>query len=165
MTQTLTARRSLLLGIAAGLGLAFAQPALADAQRQALVNDATSAAQALVEGPDFPDIKRLLPRARAVLIVPAMVQGGFIVGAAGGRGVMLARQGNGQWSHPAFYGMGAGSVGLQIGGKVSEVMLIVLTERGLNALLEDRFKFGAEAGITMVSVAACLPAAPSRART
>lgn len=154
MTQTHTARRSVLLGLAAGFALACAAPAFADAQRQALVNDATAAARTLIEGPDFPDVKRLLPKARAVMIVPSMVQGGFIVGAAGGRGVMLARQANGQWSNPAFYGMGAGSVGLQIGGKVSEVMLIVLTEKGLNALLEDRFKFGAEAGVTVVSLGA-----------
>jgi len=154
MTKTSVARRSLLLGLAAGFAIAVAQPAFADAERQALVNDATKAARTLIEGPDFPDIKRLMPKARAVMIVPSMVQGGFIVGAAGGRGVMLARQPSGGWSSPAFYDMGAGSVGLQIGGKVSEVMLIVLTEKGLNALLEDRFKFGAEAGVTVVSIGA-----------
>lgn len=154
MPQTSVARRNVLLGLAAGFAFTVAQPALADAERQALVNDATKAAQTLIEGPDFPDVQRLLPRARAVMIVPAMVQGGFILGAAGGRGVMLARLPSGGWSNPAFYGMGAGSVGLQIGGKVSEVMLIVLTEKGLNALLEDRFKFGAEAGVTVVSLGA-----------
>jgi lipid-binding SYLF domain-containing protein len=139
---------------AIGLSAALAAPAQADAERQALINDATRTAQTLIDGPDFPDIRRLLPRARAVVIFPNMVQGGFIVGGAGGRGVMLARLEGGRWSYPAFYFLGAGSVGFQIGAKVSESILIVLTERGLNALLADKFKFGAEAGVTVVSLGA-----------
>lgn len=132
---------------------ASAAPAMADAERQALVNDATKSAQTLIEGPDFPDVKRLMQKAKAVLIMPNLVQAGFFVGGSGGRGVMLARQKDGKsWSYPAFYFMGAGSLGLQIGGKVSEMMFIVLTDKGLNALLENRFKFGAEAGLTVVTI-------------
>lgn len=134
-----------------GLSLAGALPAQADATRQALVNDATEAAKKILSSPDFPDARRLLPQARAVLIVPQLVQGGFVVGGSGGRGVLMARGADNQWSYPAFYYMGAGSVGLQIGGKVSEVLFLVLTDKGLNALLEDRFKFGAGAGLTVVS--------------
>ena len=147
--------RPMLLALAAiGLSLAVAGPAAADAERQALVNDATRTAQTLIEGPDFPDIARLLPRAKAVVIFPNMVQGGFIVGGAGGRGVMLARLDAHRWSYPSFYFLGSGSVGFQIGAKVSESILIVLTDRGLNALLADKFKFGAEAGVTVVSLGA-----------
>jgi len=147
--------RPLWLALAAlGLSLALAGPAAADAERQALINDATKTGQMLIEGPDFPDVARLLPRARAVVIFPNMVQAGFIVGGAGGRGVMLARLGPNRWSYPAFYFLGSGSVGFQIGAKVSESILIVLTEKGLNALLADKFKFGAEAGVTVVSLGA-----------
>ena len=127
-------------------------PALADAKRQALVDDAYASAKLLIEGPDFPDVRKLMPRTKAVLVVPALVQGGFIVGGAGGRGVMLARRAERQWSYPAFYFMGTGSVGLQIGGKVSEVLFQILTDKGMNAMLEDKFKFGAEAGITVVTI-------------
>jgi lipid-binding SYLF domain-containing protein len=139
---------------ALGLTAALAAPALADAERQALVNDATKTATMLIDGPDFPDVQRLLPRAKAVVIFPNMVQAGFIVGGAGGRGVMLAHTGPHSWSYPAFYFIGAGSVGLQIGGKVSESILIVLTDKGLNALLQDKFKFGGEMGVTVVSLGA-----------
>jgi len=153
--MSFTFRRPLLAAVAAlGLSVAVAAPALADAERQALVNDATKTANMLITGPDFPDVARLLPRAKAVVIFPNMVQGGFIVGGAGGRGVMLARVGQNRWSYPSFYFLGSGSVGFQIGAKVSESILIVLTDKGLNALLADKFKFGAEAGVTVVSLGA-----------
>ncbi|MEO8559246.1 MAG: lipid-binding SYLF domain-containing protein [Rhodospirillales bacterium] len=148
------ARPLLLAATVIGLGLAATAPAMADAERQALVNDATKTATTLITGPDFPDVARLLPRAKAVVIFPNMVQAGFIVGGAGGRGVMLVRTGPNRWSYPAFYFLGAGSVGFQIGAKVSESILIVLTDKGLNALLQDKFKFGAEAGVTVVSLGA-----------
>ncbi len=48
--------------------------------------------------------------------------------------------------------MGSGSVGLQVGGKVSEIVFIIRTEKGLQAILDHKFKFGAEAGVTMVAV-------------
>ncbi|MCW5745101.1 MAG: lipid-binding SYLF domain-containing protein [Alphaproteobacteria bacterium] len=137
---------------AAAASLIAAGPALADAKRQALVNDSLDAARRVLDGHDFPDAPNLMKRARAVLILPSFAQAAFVVGGAGGRGVLLARKGPGDWSYPAFYTMGSGSVGLQIGGRVQEIVLIVLTEKGLNALLENKFKFGAEMGVTMVNI-------------
>ena len=64
----------------------------------------------------------------------------------------MARRGRKDWSPPAFYGMGSGSLGLQIGAKVSEIIFIIRTEKGLNAILDHKFKFGAEAGVTLVAV-------------
>ena len=150
------ARRTVLMGTAVTTVVAsfsFAGPAWADAKRQALVDDSLAAARKVLSGKDFPDAVRLMAKARGVLIVPQLVQGGFIIGAAGGRGTMLTRTGPGNWSYPAFYGMGSGSLGLQIGGKVSEIIFIVLTEKGLTAFLESKFKFGAEAGVTIVELA------------
>lgn len=94
----------------------------------------------------------LLHKARAVLIVPRLVKAGFILGGEGGTGVLLARDAGGRWSYPSFYGMGGGSVGLQIGGETSKIVLIIMTERALNALMQDEFKIGAEAGITVVKL-------------
>jgi SH3 domain-containing YSC84-like protein 1 len=147
-------RRTVLAGTAA----AFAAPLLAtsaaraDAKRQSLVDQSLASAQKLLSGKDFPDAVKTMSRARGVLIVPELVQGGFIVGAAGGRGVLLTKRGPGDWSYPAFYGMGSGSIGLQVGGKVSEIIFVILTEKGLNAILDHKFKFGAEAGVTLVAV-------------
>lgn len=148
-------RRTLLAGSSAALlSPMIASAAHADAKRQSLVDQSLASARKVILGKDFPDAAKQMGKARAVLIIPELVQGGFIVGAAGGRGTMLTRSGPGNWSYPGFYGMGSGSLGLQIGGKVSEIVFIVLTDKGLNALLENRFKFGAEAGVTMVAVGA-----------
>src|SRR6188768_4279763 len=149
-------RRTVLTGTAALLvsPAATSSIALADARRQSLVDQSLNTARKVLSGKDFPDALKLMPKARGLLIIPELVQGGFIIGAAGGRGVMVSRSGPGNWSYPAFYGMGSGSVGLQVGGKVSEIIFIVLTEKGLQALLDHKFKVGAEAGVTMVAVGA-----------
>ena len=149
-------RRSLLAGTAAAFLLPTFAPsvALADAKRQSLVDQSLRSASKVLSGKDYPDVLKLMPKARGVLIVPELVQGGFIIGAAGGRGVLMSRSNPGNWSYPAFYGMGSGSVGLQVGGKVSEIVFIILTEKGLTAILDHKFKFGAEAGVTMVAVGA-----------
>jgi lipid-binding SYLF domain-containing protein len=127
-------------------------PARADDKRQALVDSCLESARKVLGGKDFPDAAKMMPNARAVLIIPELVQGGFILGAAGGRGVLLVRTRPNDWSPPAFYGMASGSLGLQIGAKVSEIVFIIRTEKGLNAILDHKFKFGAEAGITLVAV-------------
>ena len=149
-------RRTVLAGTAALLvsPVATSSIALADAKRQSLVDQSLNSARKVLSGKDFPDALKLMPKARGLLIIPELVQGGFIIGAAGGRGVMVSRSGPGNWSYPAFYGMGSGSVGLQVGAKVSEITFIVLTEKGLQALLDHKFKLGAEAGVTMVAVGA-----------
>ncbi|HXY99474.1 MAG TPA: lipid-binding SYLF domain-containing protein [Stellaceae bacterium] len=94
----------------------------------------------------------LLHKARAVLIVPQLVKAGFILGGEGGDGVLLARDAAGNWSYPSFCGMGGGSIGLQIGGEVSRIVLIIMTEPALRAVMRDEFKIGAEAGITVVTL-------------
>ena len=94
----------------------------------------------------------MTPTAKGVLIIPELVQGGFILGAAGGRGTLMARNGERDWSPPAFYGMGSGSIGLQAGGKVSEMVFIIRTDKGLNAILDHKFKFGAQGGVTLATV-------------
>lgn len=149
-------RRTVLAGAAAAFAAPFAlsQQARADAKRQSLVDQCLVSVQDVLSGKDYPDALKLMPKARGVLIVPELVQGGFIIGAAGGRGTMLARTAPTDWSYPAFYDMGSGSVGLQIGGKVSKIVFIILTDKGLDAILKSKFKFGAEAGVTMVAVGA-----------
>jgi lipid-binding SYLF domain-containing protein len=145
-------RRSLLAGTAAAVLAPVA--ARADAKRQSLVDQSLDTGRKVLSGKDFPDALKLMNNARGVMIVPELVQGGFIIGAAGGRGVLMSRTGHSDWSYPAFYGLGSGSVGLQIGGKVSEIIFIIRTEKGLHAIIDHKFKFGAEAGVTMVAVGA-----------
>jgi lipid-binding SYLF domain-containing protein len=117
----------------------------------------------VLDGKDFPDAAKNMTNAKGVLIVPELVQGGFFIGAAGGRGTLMARNGARDWSPPAFYGMGSGSFGLQIGAKVSEMLFIIRTDKGLAAILDHKFKFGAEGGVTLVAVGIGLEGASTSA--
>jgi SH3 domain-containing YSC84-like protein 1 len=99
-------------------------------------------------------MSNLLGRARGVLVVPDLVKGGFILGAQYGTGVLLARDGSGRWSGPAFYSIAAGSVGLQIGLQDAEAVYVIMTEGGLRAVVENQFKAGAEAGVAVAVVGA-----------
>jgi len=102
----------------------------------------------------------LIQKAQAVLIVPGLLKGAFIVGASGGSGVLMVRdKETDKWSQPAFYTIGSGSFGLQIGGQSSEVILLAMTERGVRAFLGTSFKLGADAGIAAGPIGAGVSAA------
>ena len=158
-------RRTVLSGTAAAFAapLLSAMPARADARRQSLVDSCLESARKVLDGKDFPDAAKNMTNAKGVLIVPELVQGGFFIGAAGGRGTLMARNGAKDWSPPAFYGMGSGSFGLQIGAKVSEMLFIIRTDKGLAAILDHKFKFGAEGGVTLVAVGIGLEGASTSA--
>jgi lipid-binding SYLF domain-containing protein len=73
-----------------------------------------------------------------------LYKGAILFGAEGGSGVLLAKGGEGRWSYPAFYFLGSGSFGLQFGAQTAEVMLLIMTERGLRAVLNQKVEVGAE---------------------
>lgn len=100
---------------------------------------------------EFGPARDLLSRARAVLIVPSLVKGGFIFGAEGGNGVLLARTG-GHWSPPAFFVVGSASFGLQAGLEHAEIVMLIMSDRSLRAIQDGSLKFGAGAGITVVNL-------------
>ncbi len=108
----------------------------------------------------FSDARHALRDARAVLIVPHLVKGGFVFGAEGGNGVLLARTRHG-WSDPSFYSLGSGSFGLQAGLEESQLVIIIMTDRALRAIEQSKFKFGADAGLTVVTLGAGAGAATS----
>jgi lipid-binding SYLF domain-containing protein len=86
-----------------------------------------------------------LKEAKGILIVPQMLKGGFIFGASGGSGVLLVRDEKTRtWSEPAFYNIGSVSFGLQIGASAAEVVMLVMTEKGVDALLSTRIKLGGD---------------------
>jgi SH3 domain-containing YSC84-like protein 1 len=146
--------RRILIVAAAALALAIPQFAQAAGDEQQVVDDAVVAVQHLTSASGLAaNARDLLHRARGVMIVPTLVKGGFIFGAQGGTGVLLSRDPKtGIWSYPAFYAMGAGSFGLQIGLEVSKIMLIIMNDKALNAIMRAEFKIGAEAGIAVVTL-------------
>jgi len=98
-------------------------------------------------------IQQNLKRARGVLIAPQIVRAGFIVGGSGGRAVLVATDGR-TWAGPAFYDLVTASVGFQAGVDVSEAVILVMTEKGLNSLLSRSFKIGGDASIAVGPVGA-----------
>lgn len=120
-----------------------------------MVGKAVTVVERLRADPNFSgQMANLLGRARAVLVVPDLVKGGFILGAQYGTGVLLARDGSGRWSGPAFYSIAAGSVGLQIGLQDAEAVYVIMSEGGLKAVVENQFKAGAEAGVAVAVIGA-----------
>jgi lipid-binding SYLF domain-containing protein len=116
-----------------------------------VVQDATRTAENMNRDPAFDQARHMLRHARAVMIVPALVKGGFIFGGEGGDGVLLARTHNG-WSYPAFYTLGGASFGFQIGLEKAELVLLIMSDRALRAVEHEEFKFGAGAGLTVVTL-------------
>lgn len=148
--------------VALVLGLAVARPALAGERADA--KSAVAQAAAVVEDiradPNFrKDFDPLLKRARAVMVIPNFYKGGFIIGGAYGNGMLLVRDQDGRYSPPAFYTVAGGSLGLQIGGQRARMLLMIMTEAGLNAILSDQFKVGATAGVSFGTVGANLEGA------
>jgi len=130
-------------------------PFVAHAQtdQQALVDRATLTVQDMFQPGESADARSLLRRAQGVLVCPRVFKAGFIVGGQGGACVLVGRGAAG-WSAPAFYDIGSGSFGLQIGVQDSEAVFLVLTERGLHALLDSQFKIGADASIAVATLGA-----------
>jgi SH3 domain-containing YSC84-like protein 1 len=144
--------------LAAALALVVSiAPARAQSEQEALVEKARLTLESMGQDKSLP-IAEYLARAKAVLVVPQFLKAGFIIGGAGGSGVLTARGEKG-WSGPAFMTMGAGSIGLQIGAEAQEILLMVMTEKGLEAILKDNVKLGADASIAVGPVGAGASAA------
>jgi lipid-binding SYLF domain-containing protein len=140
--------------------MVFAAGAPARADEMSLLSSSTATVDNMKRDATFGPSRDLLRRARAVLIVPQLVKGGFIFGGEGGDGVMLARTARG-WSSPAFYTIGSASFGLQIGLESAQLVMFVMSDRALRALEQSKFKFGGEAGLTVVTLGANAQAATS----
>jgi lipid-binding SYLF domain-containing protein len=126
-----------------GVGLAYASESAAKRLK--------SSAEVLTEIMATPDKgipQDLLEKSECIVIVPGMKKAAFIVGGNYGRGFMLCRQpsGNG-WSAPAGVKVEGGSVGFQIGGSETDVIMLVMNKRGAEKLLSSKFTLGGDASV------------------
>jgi lipid-binding SYLF domain-containing protein len=147
------ARRAALFAIGATLLAGCATQPVPSSEPERLVAEARTTLSNFIRDPDQTWIQNNLNRARAVLIAPQIVRAGFIVGGSGGRAVLVSRDGT-TWSGPAFYNLATASVGFSAGVDVSEAIIVVMTEKGLNSLLSNSFKLGADASIAAGPVGA-----------
>ncbi len=121
----------------------------AESEAESLVTEARLTVDRLMADKDFFELPKFIANAKGIYIVPQLVKGGFIIGAEGGTGVFLARGTDGSWSAPAFYTLGAGSLGLQIGGEVKETVFVLMSDKAVDAMLSSEFKLGADASVTV----------------
>ena len=146
--------------VLAGCAAAGGNPntAAAAADRSELLDRAARTVQSMKSDPAFERARSMLDDAKAVLVVPSLVRGGFIFGAEGGNGVLLSKT-NGNWSGPAFYTVGSASFGLQAGLEQAEVVMLIMSDRALEALTRSEFQLGASGGLTLVNLSAGVEAA------
>lgn len=117
-------------------------------KQQQLIDKARITIDSFVADPNLEWFRNNVKNAKGLLIVPELLKGGFVLGGSGGRGVLLIQdEATGEWSYPAFYGLGSVSLGLQIGGKISEVVMMVMTQKGLESLYTSSFKIGGDLSI------------------
>ena len=129
--------------------------ALAQSEQQKLVDAADRTLSHFLRDPDMTWLQQNIGRAKAVMIAPEVVKAGFIFGGSGGRAVTVARDAKtGKWAGPAFYTLATASVGFQAGVSVSEVVTLVMTEKGLNSLMAPSVKLGGDASVAAGPVGA-----------
>lgn len=90
--------------------------------------------------------QEMLDTAEAIAVFPGVIKAAFVFGGRGGQGV-ISRRVKGGWSAPAFFNLGGGSFGPQIGAQKTDYILLIMNESGLNGLLKDKFELGGEASI------------------
>jgi lipid-binding SYLF domain-containing protein len=110
------------------------------------LDDSAALLSEVMSAPDKSIPQDLLNKAACIVIVPGLKKGAFVVGAKYGRGFAICRAGSGQgWGAPAAIRIEGGSVGLQIGVSSTDVILLVMNERGMKRLTTDKFTIGADA--------------------
>ncbi len=117
-----------------------------------IVNQATETVQRFKGMPDLKEFANYMPTARGIVVLPSVVKGGFMLGGEGGNGVLLVKSEDGSWSPPAFYVLGAASLGIQMGLQDTEIILVLRSNGAVSAILDHQGKFGADAGITIGTI-------------
>ena len=114
---------------------------------QGLVDKSAAVVRAMRADPAFRQIDVYLKNARGVLVLPSVIKAGLIYGGQGGNGVLLARDAGGSWSSPAFYTLGGGSIGLQIGVQEAAIVLVFMNDKAFNSAIDTGMTLGADATV------------------
>jgi len=94
--------------------------------------------------------REILEKADCVIVFPSVLKAAFVVGGSYGRGAMVCRAGGefkGPWGAPAMYALEDGSIGFQIGGQATDLILLIMNERGASSILNSKVKLGADASV------------------
>jgi len=134
--------------------IALTTPGFAHAQsiseEDILVDKARLTLEGFLADHDMGWFRDHLKDARGLLIVPQFIKGAFFIGGSMGNGVLIVRdEKTDEWSYPAFFTLGGASFGLQFGGQASEVVLLVMTQKGVDSMMSTTFKLGADATVAV----------------
>lgn len=150
---------SLILALALLFGL-IAGPTIATASSEErelkdLVERSKTTLENFVTDSNMEWFRDHIKEAKGVFIIPRMWKGAFFFGGEGGTGVFLIKNdASGEWSEPAFYTMGTASVGFQFGLQASEIVMLAMSQRGVESMLSNTFKLGADVSVAAGPVGA-----------
>src|SRR5882762_5805988 len=137
-------RKFLVLALALCLPTTVLFAADEDTKASRRVESAATVLDEIQGAPDQGIPLEVLGSAECVAVIPTLLKGGFIVGGRYGKGVASCRTPKG-WSAPAFFTIGGGSFGLQIGGQATDLVMLIMNKNGMDHLLSSQFKLGADA--------------------
>jgi len=145
-----TIRRGSVLAVLGLLATAGGARADSPGELAERLRKATAVLSEMASGKQDTDIPReMLAGVRASAVFPGVKKGAVIVGGRHGEGVMSVKHvGDGRWSPPAFFTVGGGSFGLQLGGQVIDLVLVVMTEKGIESLLKSETTLGGDVSLT-----------------
>lgn len=120
-----------------------------DSKPEKVLEKAQATFDMFINHKDLDWARENMPDAKGVFIVPRVIEAAFLVGGSGGSGALLIKdEETGEWSEPAFFTMGSGSIGLQIGGKVAQTLLMIMSQKGVDAFQKTKFQLGADLAVT-----------------
>jgi len=142
-------RSSLVIAVTLAVAL-VAVPLFAQQAKNEYSERADKATLVLTEIMGIPEQgipEELMPRARAIAVIPHVVKGALGIGGQYGKGLVSQRMANGKWSPPAFIEIGGGSFGLQLGVEATDLILVFTNDEGVKSLLQGKVKLGADASV------------------
>ncbi len=117
----------------------------AETEEEKRVNLATEIIQKMSKNPDEAIPVSYIQRAHGIAVIPKVIKVGFIIGGQHGKGIMVVRKSDGSWSNPYFLSLSSGSVGLQIGGQGSDIVLLFMTKKAAEEAGKGKFTVGVDA--------------------
>lgn len=115
---------------------------------QVTVDKAAATVANILGDENFTIAREHMANAKGVVVISDLLKAGFFIGGEAGEGVVLARSADGSWSDPSFVLLAAGSIGYQIGVESKDLLIIILTSKGLQSVLSDQIKLGGDISLT-----------------
>ena len=145
--MTRTRRVGAALVLAAAMAMGVSAQDTKDTGEAKRVADATLVFTEIMDARDSAIPAAILEKAEGIAVFPSTIKAGLVVGGQRGRGILSVRGESGTWSAPAFLTLTGGSIGLQIGGQATDLILVIMNRRGLENLVRNQFKVGADASV------------------